>query len=146
MVYEALERYDSLVFEQFQFSLIQNKIFTNASLAEKIYFKHFYKYNIYLQPSEMQNFCRRAYRGGMTDLFYRGHFFGVESCDINSSYPYQMIKAPLPTGPYFMKVYNVMYEGQPFFEHGIYEVIVKSSPTLKFPILCDVIDGKLTFA
>lgn len=61
----------------------------------------------------MQEYCKLAYKGGMCDLYSRGEFKNVISIDINSSYPYQMIKGVLPVGPYYMKYYNCKYEGQP---------------------------------
>ena len=71
---------------------------TNASIAERIYFGKFYKGGLYTMPDGMAEFCQRAYKGGLCDNFQTGVFPRVVSFDINSSYPYQMIRAPLPVG------------------------------------------------
>ena len=71
---------------------------TTASLAEKIYFQNYYKNDIINPTDELNDYAHEAYTGGMTDNFRTGIFNNVSAIDINSSYPYQMIKAPLPTG------------------------------------------------
>jgi hypothetical protein len=59
----------------------------------------------------MMEYCQRAYKGGLTDNFRRGKFNRVISFDINSSYPYQMTKAPLPVGKSYFKKINQKYVG-----------------------------------
>lgn len=57
-----------------------------------------------------------------------------------------MTKAPLPIGKSFFQTLNRKYIGEPLLE-GIYRIIVVSMPvSLKYPCLCDPVDGKLQFA
>ncbi len=79
---------------------------TNASMAEKIFFGSYYERNLYTMPDIMNDFCRKAYKGGLTDIFRTGTFDRVISGDINSSYPHQMCKAPLPIGKSFFQTLN----------------------------------------
>ena len=39
-------------------------------------------------PSHLSDYCKEAYKGGLTDNFRRGKFDRVVSFDINSSYPF----------------------------------------------------------
>lgn len=143
VLYRAFLQYDKNVERDLGFSFIQNRCFTSPSISEKYYFGYFYKGNICQQTDLQQEFCRQAYKGGMTDNFRRGIFDRVISVDVNSSYPYQMC-IPLPSGKSYRRVFNCKYSGQPLHE-GIYKIIVVSTPDTLYPILCDVIDGKLQF-
>lgn len=87
--------------EETGFSLLKNNVLTTASQAEKTFFFRFYHGGMYTMPEEMSQFCQRAYKGGLTDTFKTGVFDRVVSADINSSYPHQMTKLPLPTSKPF---------------------------------------------
>jgi hypothetical protein len=95
-------------------------------------------------PEHMMEFCRKAYKGALTDNFAVGEFDNVFSVDINASYPYQMTKAPLPSEKSHMITLNRYYQKEPL-QHGIYRVIVKNTPELRFPILCENINGQNLF-
>ena len=97
-----MEKYNDQIKQELGFSLLRNKVLTQASMAQKNYYWKFYQGGMYTMPEEMSNFCQRAYKGGLFYTFKTGIFNRVISVDINSSYPYQMIKAPLPTGKPFM--------------------------------------------
>ena len=71
---------------------------TSASIAERIFFGRYYQGGLYTMPEALLEYCQRAYKGGLTDNFQTGVFDRVVSFDINSSYPHQMTKAPLPVG------------------------------------------------
>jgi DNA polymerase elongation subunit (family B) len=93
-----MEEYVNQLQEEIGFSILKNNILTQASLAEKVFFFKYYDGGLYTMPEEMSNFCQNAYKGGLCDTFKTGIFQNVISVDINSSYPYQMTKAALPTG------------------------------------------------
>jgi hypothetical protein len=95
-------------------------------------------------PDAMAEKCRKAYFGGLNEVFHRGTFQRVKAFDVNSSYPASM-QGILPIGKSYERTINQLYLGQPL-EFGIYRIIVISTPrTLKYPLLCDIVDGKLSF-
>jgi DNA polymerase elongation subunit (family B) len=146
VLYKAMLRYDDLMQDELGWSFLKNNVLTGTSMAEKIFFGKYYKGGLYTMTDDMATYCRRAYKGGLTDTFRTGIFDRVISCDINSSYPHQMTKAPLPVGKSFMITINRPYSGEPLLE-GIYRVVVKSTPmNLLYPCLGDIIDGKLCFS
>ena len=81
----------------------------------------------------------------MNCVFFRGELDNVRSFDINSSYPYAMIEAPMPVGPYYMKTLNDDYTGEPL-EAGIYRLVVIKTPVgLREPFICVKKMGLLVF-
>ncbi len=54
VLHEAFLKYDGIITEKYGFSLIKNKIFTLASLAQKIKFSKYYKEDTYRMTSEME--------------------------------------------------------------------------------------------
>ena len=145
VLYRSLIKYDEILAESLGWSILKNNVMTTASLAERLFFGQYYKGGLYSMPSAMMEFCQRGYKGGLTDNFQTGVFDRVISADINSSYPHQMTKAPLPVGKAFQQTFNRRYAGEPLLE-GIYHVIVISTPLrIKYPIISVIVDGKLTF-
>lgn len=101
------------MFDKYSIDILEKDIYTNASLAQKVYFSNFYdskKCAIYTQTMEHMDFAREAYKGGYCDLFKRGEFENIYSLDINSSYPYAMT-GQFPLGPYYSVNINEYYEG-----------------------------------
>jgi DNA polymerase elongation subunit (family B) len=74
-------------------------------------------------PTDMEVFCKKAYRGGLCDNFKQGEFTDVLALDINSSYPAAMLYN-IPVGKSYMITLNRPYSGEPLKE-GIYKVIIQ---------------------
>lgn len=71
--------------------------FTIASTSLK-YFDNNCRYNLRrIAPNDhINNFYRMGYAGGRTEAFGRGAFENVNCYDVNSLYPFSMIKMPCP--------------------------------------------------
>lgn len=91
--------------------IVAESILTASSLAQAIYFKKYYKKNeLYSMPEAMAAKCRRAYFGGLNEVFNRGTFDRVKAFDVNSAHPASMMGL-LPVGKSYERIFNQPYKG-----------------------------------
>lgn len=121
----ALCRFDALVFENFDVHIRA----TSASTALAAWQRTLDKDEKYYNAKEDEKFVREGYYGGLVFLTETNKYSNVNSYDINSSYPYQMLTHPMPLG----KAYKTLlfHNNMP----GIYKVTVKSPDDIIVPIL-----------
>lgn len=115
---------------------------TLASQALFLFNKEFSKKKLYPLGRIHDEFCRKSYFGGRTEIFkmiYNGKNKFLNVYDINSLYPYCMRDLDTPT--------NFKYTTREFKpkELGIYHCIVKSPEKMHIPILGTKIDNKFIF-
>jgi hypothetical protein len=145
VLYDGLQVYREQIREEHGVDIILESLLTSASLAQAVYFKNYYvKDQLYSMPEHMAAKCKKAYFGGLNEVFKRGTFTRVVALDVNSAHPASMI-GNLPVNKSYERTFNELYVGQPL-HFGIYRIIVISTPRhLKYPLLCDLVDGRLAF-
>lgn len=112
---ELIFIYRNLFFKLFSLDILDNKIYSLASLTMKIFRSNYItnkidnsflkaKYNEdskkwkYFVDSYLEKFVRMSYKGGYTANFSNQQNYDVVSYDINSSYPYQSTRIKFPIG------------------------------------------------
>lgn len=113
---------------------ITSKI-TLSALALTIFRMHFYdkdKHPIAVPHRTAEEFIRRAYFGGHTDV-YKPHGFDLYYYDVNSLYPYVMKESPMPIGP---AIWESNLKKKPLEDlYGFIEAIVVCPFNMKKPYL-----------
>ena len=115
---------------------------TLASQALHIFKTEFSKKKLYPLGRIHDEFCRKAYFGGRTEIFkmvYNNPKKTLKVYDINSLYPYCMKNLETPT---LFKYSTKEFKKD---ELGIYHCIVKSPEKMHIPILGTNIKGKFIF-
>lgn len=121
----ALRRFDDLLFQSFGI----HARCTAGSSAVAAWERTLAKGEYYTNPVHVEAFVRQAYYGGIVFMTTTNEQRDVNTYDINSSYPYQMLTHDYPIGS---PIRTIRYEqGKP----GIYNVIVKTPENLIVPIL-----------
>jgi len=110
-------------------------------LSLKIYRTKFQEDPIFILPSNIDNFIRNSYFGGGTDV-YKAYAELVHYYDVNSLYPYAMLK-PMPYNliKKHKNMYNIKLEN--FF--GFIEVEVLCPLDMARPVLPFHFNGKTIY-
>jgi len=77
-----------------EYNIDITSIVSTSSLSLKIFRTHFLKVEIPILKGSIDKFIRRSYFGGGTD-YYKGYGENLHYYDVNSLYPYSMMK-PMP--------------------------------------------------
>lgn len=96
-LYQVLNKFYEYVFNKTSLNISNYK--TISSLAYNVYFSNYYKkeYDIKIIDNKIEKDIRQSYYGGLVDVYKpyvkEGYYY-----DINSQYPYQMLKYDMPVG------------------------------------------------
>lgn len=109
VLYEAYMTYRNQLVQSYEVDIISESILTASSLAQAIYFKKYYKKDqLYSMPEAMAQKCKKAYFGGLNEVFQRGVFSRVKAWDVNSAHPASMCNL-LPVGKSYERTFNKFY-------------------------------------
>jgi len=84
-----------------KFKVDVESVYSTATLSLKIFRTNFQDKSIFILPSDIDAFIRNGYYGGGTEV-YKGYAKNVYHYDVNSLYPFAMLK-PMP--------YNLISKG-----------------------------------
>jgi hypothetical protein len=90
-------------------------VLSASSLSLKIFRTHYLNINIPILKNSVDNFIRKSYFGGATD-YYKAYGKDLYYYDVNSLYPYAMLK-PIPLN--LIKTYKNMNSFPPVREGGV---------------------------
>lgn len=117
---------------------------TLASQSLHIFQNEFIKNKLQSLPMELDDFCRKSYYGGRTEIFnmkYDDFKKDLNLYDINSLYPYVMSKMDIPVE----FVHTVLKDEYDSKKLGIWHVKISCPIDKKIPILGTNINGKFIF-
>jgi len=91
-LFNALETAQQIYFNKYKIDI--SSVYSTATLSLKIFRVCFQNKPIFILPSDIDQYIRNGYYGGGTDV-YKAYGKNVKYYDINSLYPYAMLK-PMP--------------------------------------------------
>lgn len=109
--------------------------YSTASIAQT-YFLSKLNERLNNPPSKVTDIALQAYSGGRFELVRKGHFESVYEIDLNSAYPYEMMKLPAtdtPTG--YWKELLKGSEWNPDALYGFYEIETETHGYLLSPLI-----------
>lgn len=137
---ESMNEFKKNVLLKYNIDVFNNCI-TSSGLARKIYFNNFYNGDIEKLSYKLNNKISKTYFGGRNEAFIIGKIKeDVIKIDINSSYPFQMLKK-IPT-IYLKKYKNIKYDKNLF---GFMKVMIKTKDFSKVPHIPIIMNNKLCF-
>lgn len=133
VLYNIIEVFGDKMFQMFNIDIL--KYSTLPSLAYAIYRSNFMKkeFNIPLIDGSTYTDLKKAYTGGMVDVYKPTSIGKVFSYDVNSLYPFTMKRYPMPIGTpkYFTgDIFKINSDA-----FGIFEVEVVAPDNLFYPVL-----------
>ncbi len=135
VLYLVITKFAKIIFNKFQIDI--HKYPTLPSNTMAIFRTNFLKdeYKIPLISGTIYNGLKKAYTGGMVDVYKPTNKPGtkVHSYDVNSLYPFSMFDFAMPVGK------PIFFEGDIFRINpdafGVFEVEVETPKYLKYPVL-----------
>ena len=94
-LYNALVNAQAKIFNDFKLDIISRNIVSTSSLAFNVFRSKFQRIDIPILNNAQDSFIRRGYFGGATD-YYKKHITNAKYYDVNSLYPYSMMKDMRP--------------------------------------------------
>jgi DNA polymerase type B, organellar and viral len=139
-LFEVIMKFKEIIFYKFGVNI--TRVRTISGLAFLIFTSNYYdhkKIPIHFTKGKLENFVRKAYYGGIVDVIEHYTDYNTYKYDVNSHYPYAMMK-PMPGG-----LPRISSERNLDNIFGFVEAIVEA-PTekeLKVPILPINVEGKM---
>lgn len=132
---EVFHHYNQILWNAFKVNLIES--YTIASLAMKCYRTNYYdenSYKIYIPTENEDAFIRNAYYGGKVEVYRPHESSSLYIYDVNSLYPYAMLKNYYPVEHGIFIDVNKYLEDKEDIQIGFYEVDVVTPTLKKMPI------------
>jgi len=128
-LYEALLSAQDIYYNEYQVDI--TTIFSTSTLSLKIFRQSYLKTDIPIMSKSEDSFVRKSYFGGSTDV-YKGYGENLYYYDVNSLYPYAMLK-PMPLN--LIRTHKKLPENELENFFGFIECLIECPDNIKLPFL-----------
>lgn len=139
-LFKALVKAQNIYFNLFGIDI--ESIYSTSTLALKIFRTKFLDKDIFILPSDIDNFIRKAYFGGGTDV-YKAYAKNANYYDVNSLYPNSMLE-PMPYNLISSKLINLRGRSLDSF-FGFAKVYINCPKSMLRPVLPFHFEGKTIY-
>lgn len=139
-LYEILNKYCQITLENFQINPL--KYVSASSFSKNLFYSKYYdpqKYPLYVLSKDVHDFIKRGYGGGRNEVFKKGVINGpLYPFDFSSFYPFAgTLNIPYNIPQWIENLKLTDSDQQMTFLNkypGYYDVIVLSSPNIRYPL------------